>query len=255
MFASRLKEKLCQRELTIGTWMTFDFWPGYLEIYKKAGLDCVILDMEHGSATLSMAEDLCRTARLLDLPLILRPEASLYHLLRKYVDMGPAGFIIPWVEREEQVRTLQEAIFCAPKGRRGPGGPSIFGVSSLDRAAWDEVEQNLCVLLQVETPAGMDAMKTIMTREWVDGVVLGPYDLSLNLGHCGEMDHPAVVAAITRVIEQAHQIGKPCGMPVGSLEDARFWREHGCTLFLYSEATIMAGECVGRFVKDMLSTP
>ena len=251
MLGSRLKEKLRAGEQTLGTWMTFDFWPGYLEIYKKAGLDCVILDLEHGSATLNTVEELCRTARLLDLPLIVRPEASLYHLLRRYVDMGPSGFIIPWVEREEQVRTLQEAIYCAPKGRRGPGGVSVFGVSGLSRADWEEVERNLCVLLQVETPAGIDSMKAIMARDWVDAVVLGPYDLSLNLGHCGEMSHPVVVDAITRVVEQAHEIGKPCGMPVGSLEDARFWRERGCTLFLYSEATAMVTQSIERFIKDM----
>lgn len=251
MLASTLKAKLAARELTIGTWMTFDFWPGYLEIYKRAGLDCVILDMEHGSASLRDAEELCRTARLLDLPLILRAEASVYHVLRKYADMGPAGFMIPWVDREEQVRTLQEAIFCAPKGRRGPGGPCVFGAPSLDRAGWEAIENNFCVMLQVETPAGIEAMKTIMAREWIDAVVLGPYDLSLNLGHCGEMDHPVVVQAITRVVEQAKEIGKPCGMPVGTLEEARFWRERGCTLFLYSEVTGMVQAQVEQFLQAM----
>ena len=251
MLASRLKKKLRNSEQAIGTWMTFDFWPGYLEIYKNAGLDCVIVDLEHGSASLTMVEELCRTGRLLDLPIILRPEASIYHLLRKYVDMGPAGFILPWTESEEQVRTLQEAIFCAPKGRRGPGGPSVFGVRGLSRADWEEVERNLCVMLQVETPSGIDAINTIMAHEWVDAVVLGPYDLSLNLGYCGEMDHPVVVDAIDRVFARAAEIGKPCGMPVGSLKDARFWRERGCTLFLYSEATIMVRESVEQFINAL----
>jgi 4-hydroxy-2-oxoheptanedioate aldolase len=126
MRTRHLKQKLARRELVVGTLMTLDFWPGYLEIYKSAGLDCVVLDMEHGSASPSVAEELCRIARLIDLPLILRPEASLYHLLRKYLDMGPAGFMIPRVEREEQVQILQEAAFCPPKGRRGPGGPAIY---------------------------------------------------------------------------------------------------------------------------------
>jgi 2-keto-3-deoxy-L-rhamnonate aldolase RhmA len=50
MLANQLKKKLRHGEQAIGTWMTFDFWPGYLEIYKRAGLDCVIVDLEHGSA-------------------------------------------------------------------------------------------------------------------------------------------------------------------------------------------------------------
>ena len=108
-------------------------------------------------------------------------------------------------------------------------------------------------MLQVKTPTGIESMKRIMARDWVDAVVLGPYDLSLNLGHCGEMDHPVVVDAITRVIEQADQIGKPCGMPVGSPKDDRFWEERGCALFLYSEATSMVRERVGQFIEDMQS--
>lgn len=251
MYANRLKEKLRSKEQTIGTWMIFDFWPGYLEIYKKAGMDFVVLDMEHGSATLSMAEELCRTARLLDLPLLIRAEASLYHLLRKYIDMGPSGIVLPWVEQEEQVQTLREAIFCAPKGRRGPGGASVMGVNSLDRAGWDEVEENLCVMLQVETPAGVERMKTIMGHDWIDAVMLGPYDLSLNLGQCGEMRHPEVVNAIDRVIQSAHEIGRPCGMPVGSIEDAQFWREHGCELFIYGEATSAARSMATQFLEAM----
>jgi 2-keto-3-deoxy-L-rhamnonate aldolase RhmA len=251
MLAGRLKKKLLRREQTIGTWMTFDFWAGYLEIYKGAGLDCVIVDLEHGSADLNVVEELCRTGRLLDLPIILRPEASIYHLLRKYVDMGPAGFILPWTETKEQVRNLREAIFCAPEGRRGPGGPSVLGVRGLSRADWGEVERNLCVMLQVETPDGIEQIETIMAHEWVDAIVLGPYDLSLNLGYCGEMDHPVVVDAIQRVVDNAAAIGKPCGMPVGSLQEAQFWRERGCTLFLYSEATIMVRECVEQFISSM----
>jgi len=237
MLAGELKKKLRSGEITFGTWMTFDFWPGWLEIFKQCGLDCVVLDMEHGAATLEDAAELCRTARLLDFPLILRAEASLYHLLRKYIDMGPAGMMIPWVERQEQIDNLRDAIFCAPQGRRGPGGVSIFGTPSLDRAGWAATEKDFCVMLQVETPAGVEAMDKIMAQDWIDLVCLGPYDLSLNLGHCGEMEHPVVVEAITKVIQKARAMGKPAGMPVGTVEETRFWRERGCTFFPYGDIT------------------
>jgi 2-keto-3-deoxy-L-rhamnonate aldolase RhmA len=239
MLAGALKKKLRQGEITVGTWMTFDFWPGWLEVYKQIGLDCAILDMEHGAATLADAENLCRTARLLDFPLILRAEASVYHLLRKYMDMGPAGMMIPWVERVEQVETLRDAIFCAPQGRRGPGGVSIFGAPGLDRAGWGAIEENFCVMLQVETPAGVEAMSTIMAQDWVDCICLGPYDLSLNLNHCFEMQHPVVVEAITKVVQQGRAMGKAVGMPVGDMEATRFWLERGCTFFPYGDMLSM----------------
>ena len=117
--------------------MTFDFWMGDLEILKAAGMDWVMLDLEHGSAGFGVAEELCRVARLLDFPLLIRPEGSIYHTLRRYMDMGSSGFVIPWTERQEQVDTLESAVFCPPLGKHGPGGPLILATSTLNREGWD----------------------------------------------------------------------------------------------------------------------
>ena len=64
-----------------------------------------VLDLEHGAARLKEVEELCRSGRMLDFPFLIRPEGSIFHLLRKYLDMGPAGFLLPWTERPpEQAR-------------------------------------------------------------------------------------------------------------------------------------------------------
>ena len=248
MVNASLKQKLARGELVVGTLMTFDFWAGYLEIYKQVGMDFVFLDMEHGAADLAKAEELCRTARLLDLPLILRPEDSVYHLLRRYADMGPSGFMIPWTESEEQLETVKSAIYVPPRGRRGPGGPSVMRTRSLDLKGWQEVEDDFFVCFQVETPRGIEALPGLAARDWIDAVMLGPYDLSLNLGHCGEWDHPVVVDAILRVLEGARAAGKPCGMVVGSLEQGRFWIERGFHFLSFGEATGMVRAQASAFL-------
>jgi len=97
----------------------------------------------------------------------------------------------------------------------------------------------------------IDSMRRIIAHDWIDAVLLGPYDLALNLDHCFEMDHPAVVEAITQVIEGARYLDKPCGMPVGSLEDARKWRERGCDMFIYGEPMSFASEMSRRFVQGL----
>ena len=239
MLAQKLKEKLRNRKTVVGPMMMFDYWPGYLEIYKQVGMDFVMVDFEHGSGGFKTMEEVCRTGRLLDLPVLVRPAGSLYHLLRRCIDMGPAGFIMPWVEREEQIQTLEEAIFCPPRGRRGPGGPSVLGVSNLDRSGWDEVEENFAVILQIESPAGMEAMPTLASPRWVDAFMFGPYDLSLNLDRCGQMEDPKVVAAMDQILRKAQELGKPCGLPTGDMELARFWKQRGCHFFVCSEATVM----------------
>jgi 2-keto-3-deoxy-L-rhamnonate aldolase RhmA len=219
--------------------LTFDFWPGYLEIFKAEGMHYAILDMEHGSASLRTAEELCRTARLLGFTLIIRPEASLYHLLRKYLDMGPAGLLIPWTERQEQIDALLEAAFLPPKGRRGPGGPAIFANRSIDRAGWDEIEADLFLMTQIETPAGIANLASLVSQDWINATMLGPYDLSLNLGRWAQMDHPDVVAAIQETRSRSLQVGKPCGMVVNSLQQAKSWIDRGFNFFVCSEVTYM----------------
>lgn len=240
VLASALKSRLQRNQLTLGPMLTFDFWPGYLEIFKAEGMNYALLDMEHGSASLRTAEELCRTARLLDLPLIIRPEASQYHLLRKYLDMGPAGLMIPWTETQEQIETLRTAAYLPPKGRRGPGGPAIFANRSIDRVGWDEIENALFLVVQIESPVGIANLSSLVSRDWIDATMLGPYDLSLNLGRWAQMDHPEVVNAICETRSTSLQVGKPCGMVINSLDQARTWINRGFNFFICSEVTYLA---------------
>ena len=239
MLAAALKKRIRDRELTFGPMLTFAFWPGYLEIFKAEGMHYAVLDMEHGAVTLPMAEELCRTARLLDFPLLIRPEASVYHVLRKYIDMGPAGLLLPWTERQEQMDAVRDAVFTPPRGRRGPGGPSIFHNRTLDRAGWDEVENALFLMPQIESPAGIENAAALAAPDWVDATMLGPYDLSLNLNRCGQMDHPELVAAIETIRDRSATAGKPCGMVANSAEQAAFWIARGFHFFIYCEVSYM----------------
>jgi 4-hydroxy-2-oxoheptanedioate aldolase len=250
LLASSLKTRVRAGQLVLGSMMTFDFWPGYVEIFKAAGMDFVLLDLEHGSCSLERAEDLCRTARLLDLPLILRPEIAEYHVIRKYLDMGPAGLMIPWMESQHQMDSVRDALFVPPRGRRGPGGPAIFANRTLDRAGWNEIEASLFVMLQIETPDGIANLASLAAPEWVDAIMPGPYDLSLNLGPCGELDHPEVIAALKLIHQRAENAGKPYGMVVGTKEQARTWIDQGCRILIVSEPAIIVRNYVGSVVED-----
>jgi 2-keto-3-deoxy-L-rhamnonate aldolase RhmA len=251
VLASSLKERMRQKQLTIGPLMTFDFWPGHLEIFKAEGMHYAILDLEHGSASLPMAEELCRVARLIDFPLIIRPEASVYHLIRKYLDMGASGLMIPWTERQEQIEALRDAVFTPPRGKRGPGGASIFHNRTLDRAGWDEIEANFFLIAQIETPAGIAKLPNLVNHDWIDATMLGPYDLSLNMNLCFQPDHPDMVDAIKRVHTESDRAGKPAGMVVGSSEQAKFWMDRGFHFFIYGEASVMVRTETRRIAQEM----
>lgn len=251
LLASALKQRVSQREFTIGPFLTNDYWPGYLEIFQNSGMHYAVLDLEHGSCGLRQAEELCRTARLLKFPLLIRPEACVFHVIKKYLDMGAAGLVIPWTETEEQIGILRDAVFTPPKGRRGPGGPSIEHNRSLDRAGWDEIEAGLFVMIQIESPQGLARVETLAKEPWIDAVMLGPYDLSLNLGLWGQLGHPELVKAIEQVRDGATAAGKPCGMVMGRPEQARFWRDDGFPLLLLPDPSSMVRQHLRWFVDEM----
>jgi len=240
LLAKELKERVRRRQPTMGVLLSFDFWPGHLEMFKAEGLHLAVLDMEHSSCDLRTAEELCRTARLLDFPLLIRPEASVHHLVKKYVDMGAAGLMMPWTETEQHVKTLRDAVFTPPRGRRGPGGPSIFANRSLDRAGWDEIESSLFLMIQIESREGLAAVKKLAQYDWIDATMLGPYDLSLNLSRWGRMDPPDVVAAIRQVRQESEAVSRPCGMVVGTPELAAQYIGEGFPLILIPDASHLA---------------
>jgi 2-dehydro-3-deoxyglucarate aldolase/4-hydroxy-2-oxoheptanedioate aldolase len=248
VLASTLKQRLHDRQYTIGPFLSSVYWAGYLEIFQQTGMHYAVLDLEHGPCSLRDAEELCRTARLLGFPLLIRPEGCVFHLLRKYLDMGPAGFLIPWTETPEQIATLRDALFTPTRGRRGPGGPSIEHNRSLDRAGWDDVEDNLFVAIQIESPAGIERLTDLAGEPWIDAVMLGPYDLSLNLGLAGQLGHPDLVRAIDGVRDGAAAVGKPCGMVMGRPQQARFWRDRGFPLALIPDPAYLVRQHLLGFI-------
>ena len=251
MLATHLKQRVAARELTVGVLLSFDFWAGYLEMFKEDGIDYAVLDLEHSSCDLRTAEELCRTARLLDFPVLIRPEASVHHLIKKYMDMGAAGLMLPWTETRQHLETMRDAVFTPPRGRRGPGGPAIFANRSLDRAGWDEVESSFFLMYQVESQAGLNSVREFAQADWVDATMLGPYDLSLNLSRWGQLDHPEVQDAIRRVREGSEASGKPCGMVVGTPEQARFWIDDGFRLLLIPDPSFLARQRVRSFLSEI----
>jgi len=251
VLAASLKHRLARREFTIGPLISYDFWTGYLEIFQQAGLHYAVLDMEHSSCSLRQAEELCRTARLLKFPLLIRPEACVFHVMKKYLDMGPAGLMIPWTETKDHIRTLRNAVFTPPQGRRGPGGPSIEHNRSLDRAGWDEIESNFFIMVQIESREGLANVQTLAREPWIDAAMLGPYDLSLNLGLWGQMGHPDLVNAIRQVRDGATAVGKPCGMVLGKPEQARYWREEGFPLLLIPDPSYLVKQHLRWFLDEM----
>jgi 4-hydroxy-2-oxoheptanedioate aldolase len=245
MLAGSLKEKLRQGRESVGLMMTFDFWPGYLELVRKKGVDFAILDMEHGQVDLSRAEELCRTARLLDLPLLIRPPSCTAGPIKRSLDLGAGGLMVPWVETQAQLDELHDAAFCPPRGRHGMGGPAILAVDGTTSRDWARLEENLFIMCQIETPLGLEFAPTAASQDWVDALMLGPYDLAHTMGLVDQyLQAEAHLRAIAQVRDAAHAGGKWAGMVTGTGEDARRWFDQGFDL-------VIIGAVITHFVQGL----
>ncbi|RZL99337.1 MAG: 4-hydroxy-2-oxo-heptane-1,7-dioate aldolase [Variovorax sp.] len=202
----------------IGLWSTLPD-PYVSEIVSGAGFDWVLLDTEHtptdvphmlrqlqAVAAAVPAEARRRTSA------VVRPDWNDPVLIKRHLDIGAQSLLLPFVQNADEAAAAVRATRYAPAGVRGMGGSvraSNFGrIPDYARRAADE----LCVLVQVETREALDNLDAIADVDGVDGVFIGPADLSASLGHPGEPGHPEVRGAIDDAIRRIRARGKAPGI-------------------------------------------
>ena len=195
-----LKQKLQNRELTIGSWITL----GHLsiaEIMAKAGYDWLTVDMEHSAITLHQAQQLIQVIELCGCVPLVRVGDNDPNLIKRVMDAGAHGVIVPMVNTREDAKQAVASVKYPPHGFRGVGLARAqgYGASFEEYKQWNDDES--IVIAQIEHIKAVENLEDILTVEGVDGFIIGPYDLSGSLGVPGEFDHPDVVAALEKVKE------------------------------------------------------
>jgi 4-hydroxy-2-oxoheptanedioate aldolase len=212
------KRALAAQMPQIGLWSTLPD-PYISEIVAGAGFDWVLLDTEHTptdvpqmlrqlhAVTAAVPMDARRRTSA-----VVRPDWNDTVLIKRYLDIGAQSLLLPFVQNAAEAQAAVRATRYAPHGVRGMGGSvraSNFGrIRGYANGAQDE----LCVLVQVETREALDHLEEIAAVDGVDGVFIGPADLSASLGHPGEPNHPEVRSAIDDAIRSIRALGKAPGI-------------------------------------------
>ena len=207
--AIQLRKKLAAGLPVVGVMATDHVWPLLVEICQKGGLDYLVIDREHGCHTDEIVARTCQVARLADFPVLMRTVSCEMSELRRAVDLGPCGLLLPCIESTNQLDMVRDAVRMPPRGKRRPGGMGNYWLDNFDYATWrDDFEEHFIVVPQIETRVGVDNVDAIASHPLATAVGLGPYDLSADLGCCWDPDHAEHKAAIERVREAAHAAGK-----------------------------------------------
>ncbi|GLU38364.1 4-hydroxy-2-oxoheptanedioate aldolase [Pseudomonas sp. NBRC 100443] len=221
------KQRLQSGEAQIGLWLGLAD-PYCAELAANAGFDWLLIDGEHAPNDLrSLLGQLQAMAPYPAQPII-RPVLGDTALIKQLLDIGAQTLLVPMVDSAEQARELVRAMRYPPFGVRGVG-------SALARASrWnsipgylDEADAQMCLLVQVENLEGLANLDAIAAVDGVDGVFIGPADLSAAMGQRGNPGHPEVQAAIEDAIARIQRAGKAAGILSADEKLARRYLELG----------------------------
>ncbi len=211
--ASILKKKLASPTPVLGILVTNHLWGELIELAMLAGLDYVIIDREHFAHDVENVANACRIGRLANFPVLVRPAQTDAASIREAMDLGPCGLLLPMVESAEQLDAVQQGAFLPPRGGRRPGGHGNRWLKQFNYEDFKrEVEDDLIVMPQIESPQGLSNAKAIAAHPLTTALAIGPYDLSCRLGCAWRPDDPALRGAIDQLRAVAESEGKPFWM-------------------------------------------
>ena len=230
------KAAIAQGRPQIGLWQGLGN-PYTAEICAAAGFDWLLIDGEHGpNDTLTLLSQLQAIAAYPATHAIAR--IPMGHgeigemLIKQYLDIGVQTLLVPMVDTAEQAAHIVRCSrYPQDDGKGGIRGMAGARASGWGRRAnyYHEANAQVCMLLQVESVEGMKNIDAIAQTEGVDGVFIGPADLSATMGHVGNPGHPDVQAAIEHAIARIRHAGKAAGILTPNEALARKYLELGCS--------------------------
>jgi 2-keto-3-deoxy-L-rhamnonate aldolase RhmA len=249
--AAVLRDKINRNQITLGVLATDHLWPQLVEICKLARLDYLIVDCEHGPHDEALVAAVCQAGRLLGFPVLIRPISCAYDVVRRAIDMGPCGLLLPSVEQVRQLDMVRDAVFLPPRGRRRPGGWANHRRSDCQYATWKaEVEDNLVILPQIESLAGLECASAIAAHELVTAVAVGPYDLSAELGCCWQPDDERLQAALRRI----RAAGRAAGKNMWMIGDGPTLVQRGYTFICIGDPSALLAQRLGQLAAECLAS-
>ena len=225
--AAAFRSRLVTREPLYGAWSVI---PSALSVRLLAavGLDYVVIDLQHGGATEADLPGLTSAIRLAGATPVARVRHAHTADIGRALDLGCEGVIVPNIDSAAQARQAASAIRYPPAGHRSVGGVLA-------------VREPFC-LVMAESAAALAELDATLAVDGVDGLYVGPGDLSLSLGCEPDPDDPVLNAALQRIWAACAAAGKPVGVHAHDGATARRYREAGCTLI----TTAVDATAIGR---------
>ena len=245
---SDLKKSLQQGTLVVGTMVSEVRNPNIAYLLAQCGFDFFIIDNEHGTFSYETISNIIAAARGAGISVIVRVPEIRREAIMKPLDSGADGLLVPMVDTPEQAAQIMSFAKYPPAGNRGVGlrrAHSRYAKVPAE-SYMQEANERTLIIVQAETRKAIENVESIARVKGVDGIFVGPMDLSVQLGIPGRISDPREVAAIDRVIEVCRENQLIAGIQLFDLTALKGWVAKGIRFATYSgDVALLADAAVG----------
>jgi 2-keto-3-deoxy-L-rhamnonate aldolase RhmA len=250
-----IKKLLSEDKPAFGTWITLCPHPRVVYIFAAAGLDFVIIEMEHTDFNMETAGNLVMHARAAGLSPIVRPPGTLKpHDLTRPLDSGAQGLLLPSIENAEQMASIVQQTKYYPMGNRPMNlkGPHTDYYVADPAEVTGHLNHNTMLIAMIETRRAIDNLEQICDVDGLDVIFVGPDDLSQDLGVPGQLDHPIMVEATDEIFAICKSKGVAFGISCHNQEMAAKRIAQGVTWIPYQNDAAMVFNTIMPVVPELM---
>lgn len=247
-----LKDRWAAGETTYGIWSGLDD-PVAVEVIGRSGFDFVVIDLQHGFATMSSSAALLNSLHTTPSIPVVRVPWNTPDLMMRALDLGAEGVIVPLVNNAADARLAAAACRYAPAGNRS-WGPLWTNARRVLTDSPEGDRMATCILM-IETAEGFANLEEIVRVDGAHAVYVGPNDLSLSMGfgRTRYPDSPELHSLIETIIDTAHAAGVAAGVDCNGAEEAHHWRDRGADFVISDTDSVLllqASEAAARALRS-----
>lgn len=242
---AKLREKLQNNDTAYGLWVTSEA-PAVTEVAALLGIDWICIDLEHGYIDYKSIAAHLTAARGSDLSVFVRPPSQDLEPIKRPLDLGAHGIILPLVDTADEVRQAYQHFYYPPIGRRGIGGERSvkWGLGLQDYVA--NANDELMFIPMIETQTAYDNLDEILDVEKIETIFLGPGDMSASRGAVGEWEGPGVAEMNLDILRRAKDKRISSGIVSRTTEEAAMRRDQGFGM-------VSLGSDIGLLIRQIKS--
>jgi 2-keto-3-deoxy-L-rhamnonate aldolase RhmA len=226
---NRAKRLIASGGRALGLSMTITD-PFVAEVVGAAGFDFVLIDTEHGPIAIDQLQSMLIALRGSVSTVLVRPPANDHVSIKRILDLGAEGIVVPEVSSRAECAAAVRAAKYPPEGIRGFGPRRASRLEGGRQAYLARANDEVAVFVMIEHQDALDNLDQILTTPGLDGIVVGPADLAVSMGHILEPGHADVEKAIEQVLEACERHGCPFGIYAAAEASARKWVGRGAKL-------------------------